>query len=193
MRKLIVLLFALVVFILSSCASDRDPIDNSASKSNNDDVSNTESEKKEGDFIYRLVTEKAEYRESDSVNLYAELEYIGNSDEVVIYHAASPFYFPMVEKTRNYELAYPMNEPLISTTLKKGEPLRQKYIKSGGYGSQEESDYVKFMKRFLEEDGFPKGSYVVNGFAYFYIEGSEKNKKEYKIKGQVDFKVQANN
>ena len=71
----------------------------------------------EGDFIYRLVSEEAQYSEDDMVDVYAELEYIGELDEVTISHAASPFYFPMVEETRDYKIDYAMNEPLLYSTL----------------------------------------------------------------------------
>lgn len=177
--------------VLASCSSEQGTTDNSASELDNYEVLNTKNEVNEGDFVYRLVTEKGEYHKNESVKIYAELEYIGNSEEVVIFHAASPFYFPMVEKTRNYKIGYPMKEPLESTTLKKGQPLRYKYSRSGGYGSQDEEDYVKFMRSFLE-DGFPTGYYIVNGFVDFYVEDSQNNKQDFQIKGQIDFNVQEN-
>jgi hypothetical protein len=182
----------MLVLLLASCASKQGTSDNSASELDNYEVLSTNSEVNEGDFVYRLVTEKAEYRINESVKIFAELEYVGNSEEVVIFHAASPFYFPMIEKTRNYEIGYPMKQPLESTTLKKGHPLRYNYSRSGGYGSQDEEQYVKFMRSFLE-DGFPIGYYVVNGFVDYYVEDSEKNKQDFNIKGQIDFKVQDNN
>ena len=59
--------------------------------------------------------------------IFAELTYVGELDSIDIYHAASPFYFPLEERTRGIEVDYAMDEPLIVTTLEKGEPLRQKY------------------------------------------------------------------
>ncbi|MBO8171515.1 MAG: hypothetical protein H0Z33_06480 [Bacillaceae bacterium] len=154
-------------------------------------VQNTQDEVTEGDFTYRLVTEKKEYQQGEPVRIYAELVYTGDREEITIYHAASPFYFPMVEKTRGFTIDYPMEQPLVSTTLKKGEPIQKEYRRSGGYGSQDEKAYIDFMKSFLEE-GFPAGYYVVNGFADFYVEwdeNGEKVKRDYRIEAEIDFKV----
>jgi hypothetical protein len=190
MSKLFLTLFITLALLLASCDTMQDS-DNSASELNNYEVLKTRDEVTEGDFIYRLVTEKGEYLNNESVNIFAELEYIGDKKAITIFHAASPFHFPMVEKTRNFSMDYPMKEPLLSTTLIKGKPLREEYTRSGGYGSQDEKEYVNFMKRFLK-NGFPIGYYVVSGSAEFYVESKEngkQDKKAFKIKAQVDFKV----
>ncbi len=144
----------------------------------------------EGDFRYRLVTEKAEYIENEPVKIYAELEYIGNKKEIEIFHAASPFYFPMVEKTRDVQISYAMAQPLVSTTLSKGVPIRQDYAGSGGYSSEEEEEYINFIKRIMKNE-FPVGHYVVDGAAAFSVRtnGETSEKREYSIKTQIEFKV----
>ena len=191
MRKLIQIIFIMLALLLTSCTSKSES-DNIVAKLDNYEVLNTKDEVTEGDFIYRLVTEKAEYLDNESVRIYAELEYIGDNEEITIYHAASPFYFPMVEKTRDFSIGYPMNEPLLSTKLIKGKPLREEYKRSGGYSSQDEKEYVNFMKSFLD-NGFPAGYYVVNGFADFYVQPNENDKKEeFNIKAQIDFRVKIN-
>ncbi|GGE02440.1 hypothetical protein [Paenibacillus nasutitermitis] len=100
----------------------------------------------EDGFLYRLVSEKSVYAEGERVELYAELEYVGEEPEIEIAHAASPFSFPMKEKTRGFEIGYMMDQPRLVTTLKKGEPLREQYKVSGGYGSQDPKEYVDFIK-----------------------------------------------
>jgi len=191
MKKLIQIIFIMLTLLLSSCTYELES-DNEVTKLDNYEVIKTMDEVIEGDFIYRLVTEKGEYLDNESVNIYAELEYIGDNEEITIYHAASPFFFPMVEKIRDYSIDYPMDEPLISTKLIKGKPLREEYKRSGGYSSQDEKEYVNFMKSFLDND-FPTGYYVVNGFADFYVQSNENgNKEKYNIKAQIDFKVKIN-
>jgi len=191
MKKLIQIIFIMLTLLLSSCTYELES-DNEVTKLDNYEVIKTMDEVIEGDFIYRLVTEKGEYLDNESVNIYAELEYIGDNEEITIYHAASPFFFPMVEKIRDYSIDYPMDEPLISTKLIKGKPLREEYKRSGGYSSQDEKEYVNFMKSFLD-NGFPTGYYVVNGFADFYVQSNENgNKEKYNIKAQIDFKVKIN-
>lgn len=83
-----------------------------------------------------------------------------------------------------------MDLPLLNTVLKQGEPLHEDYTKSGGYGEQDEKDYVDFMKSFFE-NGFPTGDYVVDGFVEFYVKSSyeSKYKEAYMIKAQINFKV----
>lgn len=145
-------------------------------------------EVKKDDFIYRLVSEKDHYKVGEKIKLYAELEYMGEEASIKIFHAASPFYFEMEETTRGYSIPYPMEEPLIMTELNKGQPHKQSYIKSGGYSDQDPKDYIQFMKDLLGKDGFPKGNYVVNGMADFYIE-KDGEPVPYKMEAEISFDV----
>ena len=70
----------------------------------NYDVQRVKDEVTAGDFVYRLFTEKEEYSSSKDVHMYAELEYIGENDEITIFHAVSPFYFPIEEKIRGIQI-----------------------------------------------------------------------------------------
>lgn len=81
-----------------------------------------------------------------------------------------------------------MDEPLLSTTLNKGEPLREEYSKSGGFSEQEDPEYVRFMKKFFKGDGFPPGQYEIDGGANFFVE--EEEKLDYALEAQVDFVVE---
>lgn len=138
--------------------------------------------------MYRLVSEKPAYAEGEPVKLYAELEYTGSESSVTIFHSASPFYFPMEETTRNYAIAYMMNQPLVSTKLARGKPLREAYVGSGGYGSQDPKPYIEFIQRIGKLD-FPTGTYVVNGFADFYVQPKGGDKTDYKLKATIMFQV----
>ncbi|MCM3356844.1 hypothetical protein [Psychrobacillus sp. MER TA 171] len=148
----------------------------------------------EEDFVYRLVTEKAEYGKNEPIKIYAELEYTGEKDDIEIFHSASPFSFPMVETTRNFEIGYGMDTPLLSTKLRKGEPLRAEYWGSGGYTSEDKKEYVDFISQIMNQE-FPEGRYIVNGSADFYVKANEKTeqKKNYNLKLQVEFKVNNTN
>ncbi|WP_053178221.1 DUF4362 domain-containing protein [Peribacillus loiseleuriae] len=193
MKKIsLILSFMFLSIGLFGCQRNNDEkVDNAPSITENLE---TKAEVTEGEFVYRLVTEKAEYGEDEPMKIYAELEYIGDKEEIEISHAASPFHFPMVETTRNYEIGYGMDQPSLSTVILKGEPLRTEYRGSGGYGSQDKKEYIEFMKRIMNQE-FPEGHYVVNGIADFGVianEGTEQ-KKEYKIKGQVEFRVSNSN
>ncbi|GMK40458.1 hypothetical protein PCCS19_35140 [Paenibacillus sp. CCS19] len=185
---LLMLVFALM---LGSCGDKKKSTnaDGSQTPANlNTDAVPQVQEVKEGDFVYRLVAETAEDHAADSVKLYAELEYVGDQDEVTITHAMSPFYFPMKETTRGYDIGYMMEEPLITTALKKGEPLREDYYRSGGYSADQDPEaYIAFMKEFMEK-GFLPGRYEVNGFADFNLLVGEKP-EPHKLSATVAFTV----
>jgi len=184
------MLLAVFLSVLVGCNKKEEPQLEKAQLENKQAVLETGKEITEGDFIYRLVTEKAEYIENGPVKIYAELEYIGDKEEIEIFHAASPFYFPMVEKTRDLQIDYSMNQPLVSTTLIKGVPIREHYKASGGYNSEDEEEYISFMQRIMKSE-FPFGDYVVNGAADFYVITNEdtREKMEYNIIDQIKFKV----
>lgn len=120
------------------------------------------------DFIYRLSSNGGVYEHDEEIIIEAELEYIGSQPQIEISHAASPFYFPMIETTRNYEITYAMNEPLIHTTLIKGVPLKERFIGGGGYSEEDDEDFIQFMKEFMSGD-FPDGTYTVQGMTQFKI------------------------
>jgi hypothetical protein len=151
----------------------------------------TKKEVIDGDFVYRLVTEKQQYDENGPIKIYAELEYVGDKERVEIFHAASPFSFSMIEKTRNYTIDYLMNEPLLSTTLPKGKPFREEYTGGvGAYSMEEDKEYVDFIKRIIEKK-FPSRDYVVNGVASFFVTSDVETKQEksYALKAQIEFEV----
>jgi hypothetical protein len=144
----------------------------------------------EGDFVYRIFSEKEKYKIGEQIKVYAELEYIGDKEEITIFHAASPFIFNLKELSRGFDLPAAMNEPLLSTTLKRGEPLRKEYGKSGDYVNGAQDDYNIFKKRFLKDKGFPDGNYVLDGQADFYIGNSNKKEEDFLLEAQIRFKVE---
>ncbi|ANU24403.1 hypothetical protein [Planococcus donghaensis] len=151
-------------------------------------VTNPQAETIKDDFTYRLVTEKEHYTEGDSVKVYAELEYTGELETIEIFHAASPFYFPIYEETRNYSVEYAMNEPLLITVLTKGEPLKEYYAGSGGYSSEDDNAYIEFVQN-VSDNNFPSGYYQMSGYADFFTENADGSKTFYNLTALIDFKV----
>lgn len=182
------LLLSLIILMLAACGTDEEPSSGTTASTDDFSVENTEASATEGDFFYRLVSEKEEYASGGPVEIYAELEYVGDQETINIFHAASPFYFPMEEKTRDYEIHYGMEEPLITTTLTKGEPLREQYTGSGGYSDQEDDAYIEFTQNIMNKQ-FPEGYYVVEGYADFYTETPEDGQTNYEMHAEIDFKV----
>jgi len=192
MKKIFMLLTVMFVFMLSSCSANEES-KKKESILDEYQVMNSHSKVRVKDFIYRIVSEKQEYANNEKVKIYAELEYVGNDDQVTIYHGESPFYFNLKEKTRNYDIGYAMNEPLIKTTIVKGKPLREEYrVGSGGYSGDDPKEYVDFMKKIMDTKRLPYGYYILNGNADFYVETVKNGKNvqiEYNINSPIDFKV----
>ncbi len=192
MKKLLMLLSVMFVFLLSSCTANEET-KKKESVLDEYKVMNIHSEVRVKDFIYRIVSKKQEYENNEKVKIYAELEYVGNDDQVTIYHAASPFYFNLKERTRNYDIGYGMNQPLVKTTIVKGKPLREEYIVgSGSYSGEDPKEYVDFIKSIVDTKRLPHGYYILNGSADFYVETVKNNKNveiDYNISSPIDFKV----
>ncbi len=190
MRKYLIAA-AIVMLFITGCAQKGEPAPAKPEPASDQAARPSRAEMKEGDFVYRLVSESERYGQGEKPKIYAELEYVGEQDEITIGHAASPFYFPMKELTRNYSIDYMMNEPYITTTLKKGEPLREDYTGSGGYSEQDTKDYQNFIRSL--KDGFPEGRYVVYGSADFVIHPAEgetgEEPEKYKIQAEIEFEV----
>ncbi len=199
MKRILFLVFTIVVVLITGCSTQFDT--DKGNEKRQDEKDNLPSdqvivegmivEETKGDFVYRLETKVKEYSADTSVNIYAELEYIGEKDSITISHATSPFLFPITEKTRDIQIFYAMNQPLIKTVLKRGEPISAEYKGgSGGYSDQDPTEYVEFMKKIMEGK-FPVGEYVVNGFVSFDVEPKTNNdvSESINIKAQVEFIV----
>lgn len=183
MKKREILLLMAITGLLAACGTAEQP-----GAAPDDWEAKPFAETKEGDFIYRLAAESDSFKAGGPISMYAELEYTGERDSIDIYHAASPFYFHLHEKTRDFEVPYPMNEPLITTTLIKGEPLRERYRGSGGYAQEDPEAYREFVQGVM--DGrFPEGFYEVDGSANFYTGNPEADKTDYDIHSAIRFKV----
>ncbi|MGG0668054.1 hypothetical protein [Sporosarcina koreensis] len=119
------------------------------------------------------------------MKLFGEITYTGDKDEVTIIHSSSAILFSLEEKVRGFDIGYSVEDLEVVTVLKKGEPYREEYVKSGGYDAGNPSDYVRFIKSFLNNEGFPSGYYIVNGETDFFL----KDKERVNIKATINFKV----
>lgn len=168
MNKYLLSAVLLLFTILTAACHSSSSVNNSDLEKH--EVSQTSDETVQGDFVFRIKSEKAEYEDGEDIEIYGEIEYIGEKEEIIIHHSSSAIVFPMKEKIRGYEIGSAVNDIGLSTTLKKGVPYREEYGKSGGYSEdQNPQDYVNFMKEFLNDTGFPAGYYVVQGSTDFSV------------------------
>lgn len=174
-----------ILMIVVGCSVSESNSSVDSSKLEEYEVKNIEDEVTEGDYVFRLVSEKEVYEVGEEIQLYGELTYIGDQDEVIIEHASNVFIFPMVEHVREHDISGGTNDEAIQTTLVPNEPYRENYAKNGvGYAEEDPQAYKKFIKDFMERDDFPAGYYEVQGEAYFY-DGEE----HVEMEATVDFKV----
>ncbi|MDW0118171.1 hypothetical protein QTL97_14660 [Sporosarcina thermotolerans] len=188
MKSLKRVVFSVLLLALLSACSSKDITNNEGS---NNTISYPQDAQVEADdFIYRLYTEKDVYSEFGDTAIFAELTYIGNQESVEISHSASPFEFPIKELSRGIEIEYAMDDPLIRTTLVKGEPLREKYRFAGGYSDNDDKETIEFIQTIINK-GFPEGNYVVNGLAIFFIENADETiePESYKLNLNIGFNV----
>ncbi|MBO1002165.1 hypothetical protein [Pseudogracilibacillus auburnensis] len=156
------------------------------------EVKQTIAETREGDFVFRLLSEKEVYEENESVELYGEIIYVGDEEEVSIGHSASAILFSIEEKVRGYTIDYAVEDIGTTTTLKKGENYRKKYKKSIHYSEEiDPKEYIAFAEEFMEGDGFPPGYYVVNGVTDFFLSPVEDDDgaKHFELEAEIDFLV----
>jgi hypothetical protein len=188
LKNLLTTMLITMIILIAGCNSANSSKPNNSFDSSELDkytVKTIDEEAVQGDFLFRLVSEKKEYHVGEEVKLYGEIEYIGELDEVTIHHASQAILFPMTEQIRNYKIHSMVEEIGLSTTLKKGEPYREEYAKSGGFAMDvDPPDYIEFMEDFLNRDGFPPGYYVVSGTTNFAYET-----ERYEIQATVEFKV----
>jgi len=181
MRKILFIITA--ILLLSACGIGEQ-------KNVEKEVYPSEVTVEENDFIYHLYTEKDVYDEFGGLAIFAELTYVGEEDSIDIYHAASPFSFPIEEKTRGFEVDYAMNLPLIITTLKKDEPFRKKYGFAGGFDDTDDKAYIVFVES-LMEGKFPEGYYIIRGSVDFSLEDPSvvKDEQNVSLTGNIGFTV----
>lgn len=76
----------------------------------------------------------------DELNVYAIITYVGDANEIDIYHGGSIFYFNIHQEDGDFEYIGAMNQPLLTTTLIRNEPhqvafnhLKELHLKKGIY------------------------------------------------------------
>src|SRR5699024_8293974 len=162
MKKCVSAYAAILVLVISGCYSTNS-IKSSDLKAY--EVKNIIDETRQGDFVFRLVSEKEQYKKGEDVRMYGEIEYTGEKDEITIHHSSSAILFQLTEEIRAYDIDYGVKDIGVATTLKQGEPYREEYDKMANYSADEPSDDVRFIVGCLVRDGCTLGYYVVNGLA----------------------------
>jgi hypothetical protein len=132
-------------------------------------VSNNQmiSEVKVGDFVLQIISEKSAYKVNEDVKISARLKYVGKGKKQKIFHAASPFTFGVFEANRKIGLLSVMDQPLLSSELKRDEWLEKPHTKSAVYLNDDPN--IDFQKEYMQNPGFPAGEYRIKVTADFFV------------------------
>jgi len=190
-RTLVSVMLTLICFVfLTGCNGDQELL----AKLEQYEVQRYVNEVTEGDFHFRLVSEKDQYNEGEQVLLYGEITYIGELDEITIHHSSSAVFFHLTENVRNYDLSDAVRDIGMSTTLKRNEPFREIYHKNAAYFNENDKQFVSFINDFISRDDFPYGYYVVEGKTDFAVETDDQaeSMEHVNIETTIDFKVMKN-
>lgn len=155
------------------------------------EVDHYQSEVQKDDFTFRLISEKEQYKELEPIQLYGEIIYTGDQEEIEIVHSDSAISFHLFEEIRQYNIDETIQDIGVFTTLKRNEPYRKRYDKQNIYKTDSSNRYVHFIKQFIDQDGFPVGYYTIKGFANFTVSEDDNNENmtPYQMETQIDFKV----
>ncbi|MCR8659351.1 hypothetical protein [Paenibacillus endoradicis] len=141
----------------------------------------------EVDYELALYTNKSQYAVNEPIDVYAELTYIGELEEVEIGHSMYPVGFSIMEHTRDLDMGGAMEQPYIVTLLKRNEPIQYKYSFSGGYSSDDDADYIAFVKD-LRDEQLPQGEYTITAYADFKAHEQESS-PPYRFSTSISFIV----
>lgn len=179
MRNVLIGLLTILTISLAACANDEN---NEVEANNQTVISETEA----GDFILRLVSEKAVYEAGEEVTIVGKLKYIGEEEELTISHAESPFWFEFVEVTRGIEIPFSMLEIERETALVQNQWHEKEYQKQTMYN--EEDNEADFLNVFMNEEGFPPGEYEVELRSEFIVKNGE-SKEEHSYMSSIVIEV----
>lgn len=126
----------------------------------------------EGDYELAIYTKKTQYAVNEPIDVYADITYIGEREEIEIGHSMYPVGFAIMEHTRNLDIGGAMEEPYKVTLLKRNEPMQYNYSFTGGYSSDDDDDVISFVKD-LRDGQLPQGEYTITAYADFKEHGQD--------------------
>ena len=129
-------------------------------------------------FEMNLFSDKAVYKTTDAIEIWATLEYTGNNDTIRIWHS-EPYMVFSITDGKNFTIGGLRNCILTSSILEKGEIYHFDHEKSGGW---DPADFdAGFWENFFnKKDLFlPAGEYTVTLQGDFYLTYSDRGIETY--------------
>jgi hypothetical protein len=129
-------------------------------------------------FEMNLFSDKEVYKTTDTIQIWATLEYTGNNDTIKIWHGI-PYMSFVITDGKNFTTGGMSQTILTSSILEKGEIYYFDYKKSGAWDPANPD--ASFWENFYnEKDLFlPAGEYTVILKGDFYLTFSDQGIEEY--------------
>ena len=163
-RKLLLLAILFFIFTLSSCQNEENtPIIAREGRQ----VAETSDE----NFKIILYSEKDSYSDTEEVDIWATIKYIGSEDTIDIY-SGEPYAGYVVESEGVTFISNLAHTLLKTTTLEKGTIYEIPLKNVGGFSNDAED--ADFWRDFYSEEKmlFPIGEYQLTFLTDFYIDDS---------------------
>ena len=162
MKRLVILIMLFIVVSLSACEEEEiAPIITTQGRQ--------VAESFDDNFRIILYSEKDIYGDTEEINIWGTLEYIGPEDSIDI-HSGDPYIGFNVESEGVYFIQSLVFTILMTTTLEKGVVHEFPLRKSGGFGEDDED--ADFWRDFYTEERmlFPIGEYQLTFSSGFDID-----------------------
>jgi hypothetical protein len=119
-------------------------------------------------FELKLYTDKASYKTTDAITIWATLKYIGGDSQIQIWHS-NPYISFTISDGHKFNTGGIFDLVLTSTILEKNILYKFDYKKTGGFDANDPN--AKFWEKFYAEKDLylPKGEYIVKVCGAFSI------------------------
>ena len=177
MKRLVILIMLFIVVSLSACEKEEiAPIITTQGRQ--------VTESFDDNFRIILYSEKDIYSDTEEINIWGTLEYIGPEDSIDIY-SGEPYIGFTVESEGVPFIQNLVLTLLKTTTLEKGEVQEFPLRKSGGFSEDDED--ADFWREFYTEERmlFPKGEYQLTFSTGFYTDTDS----DFQLSVQYQFEV----
>jgi hypothetical protein len=176
-RSLFLIAILFFVFTLSSCQKE---VSTPITAREGRQVAETSDD----NFRIILYSEKDVYTDTEEVDIWATIEYIGSEDSIDIY-SGEPYAGFTVESDGVTFISTLFLTLLKTTTIQKGDVHEFPLRKAGGFSEDDED--ADFWRDFYSEEKmlFPKGEYQLTFFTGFYI----KTRSDYQLSTEYQFEV----
>ena len=160
MKKMILGIILLALLVTSTSCINSQQTDPPQEYEHNNEGLPLSASHTENDFVLSLFSDKEVYRTTDAIQIWATLEYIGNYDEVTIWHSSPSIVFTISDGNR-FNIGGIVFDVLESTDIKRGVVYRFDYQKIGSWS--EDAPDADFWRNFFKEENLylPPGEYTI--------------------------------